>query len=221
MPRNGTVADRPRGVADAGPRLPARRGGPPRIIVTASSAGGLQALQRMLAGLPRDLAAAVLVVQHRSAARGSILEKMLQRYTSLRVLPMQDGMPVEAGCVYVAPPDVYAALMPDATLALCPGRRMRHVRSVAHPLFSSAAAVYGTDAIGVVLAGSGAEATEGVQPIKQAGGIVVAQDEATAHVLAAPRHAIATGSVTYVLPIGEIGLVLTHLVGVTTDYGRP
>lgn len=185
---------------------------PPRVVVVAASAGGVPALQEVLSGLPPDFPAAVLIVQHRAAAKGSLLEKILQRATPLKVLGMHDGQRIERASVYVAPPDLHAVLASDCTLHLHDGRRIRHVRSSANPLFASAAAVYGPDAVAVVLTGSGSDAADGVQSVKAAGGLVIAQDEATSQYFSMPRHAIETGAVTYVLPIGEISHILSYLV---------
>lgn len=216
MARNGSVAAmKELAFPEQIPRAGGPRHEPPRVVVMAASAGGVPALQEVLSGLPEDFPAAVLIVQHRAAAKGSLLEKILQRATPLRVFGMYDGQRIERSCVYVAPPDLHAVLTAGGTLHLHDGRRIRHVRSSANPLFTSTAALYGPDAVAVILTGSGTDAVEGVQAIKAAGGRVIAQDEATSQYFSMPRHAIQTGAVTYVVPMGEISYILAYLVGMS------
>jgi two-component system chemotaxis response regulator CheB len=191
--------------------------GPARIILIASSAGGIVALRTVLSQLPADLDAAVLIVQHRTASPRTGLEQVLARSTSLRVRAMERGQSLERGSVYVAPPDLHAVITAGGVIDLHDGRRIRHVASSANPLFSSAATVYGPDVIAVVLTGMGSDGTDGVQAVRAGGGIVVAQDEATSQFFSMPRHAIETGTVTYVVPLNEIGRVLTRLVAAATE----
>jgi len=90
--------------------------------------------------------------------------------------------------------------------------KIRHVLSSANPLFTSAAGVYGDGVIAVVLTGGDSDATDGVQSVSEAGGIVIAQDEATPQNFSMPRSAIKTGSVDYVLPLDEIAPKLLDLL---------
>ena len=99
----------------------------------------------------------------------------------------------------------------DRRFELMDGGRIQHVRSSANPLFTSAAHVLGP-VIGVVLTGMGQDGTSSVQAVKRAGGIVVAQDEATAEWFSMPRSAIGTGAVDYVLPVDRIGAKLVELL---------
>jgi two-component system chemotaxis response regulator CheB len=87
-----------------------------------------------------------------------------------------------------------------------------HLRSSADPLFESAAKVLGPGVVGVVLSGGDSDASEGEQCIKQHGGTVLAQDEATSRAFSMPRSAIATGAVDRVLPLGRIGPAIVALV---------
>lgn len=195
--------------------------GASRVVATASSVGGLDALMRVLSELPADFPAAVLVGQHRSAVKGSLVAKILQRSTPLVVTPMASGQSIEPGCVYVAPPDRHATVTPAGTLELSDGRLIRHLRSSANPLFASLAEVYGPQAIGVVLTGSAREGSDGVQAIRKAGGIVVAQDEAASQFFSMPRSAIETGAVTYIVPLGEISHLLRYLAAIAPGAVQP
>lgn len=182
------------------------------LIVIAASAGGVQALQDVLSGLPADFPVPICVVQHRSLRTPDLLPGVLGRRTRLKVKRSAPGERMEAGTVYLAPVDAHLMINPDLTLALKDGTRIRHVLSSANPLFTTAAKATGKGTIGVVLTGNDSDATDGVQAIKQEGGLVIAQDRSTAQHFGMPGSAIQTGAVDYVLPLDRIGPALMDLV---------
>ena len=174
------------------------------VVVMAASAGGIQALQKVLCGLPRDFSLPIAIVQHRTGNPPNLLARVLGRHTALTVKNAEDGERMSAGTVYLAPPREHLVIRPDESLALIDGRKIRHLRSSANPLFASAAQVYGDGVIAVVLTGGDRDATDGVQTVRQHGGIVLAQDEATSAIFGMPRSAIQTGAVHAILPLPEI-----------------
>jgi two-component system chemotaxis response regulator CheB len=184
----------------------------PWLIVIAASAGGLKALQALLASIPRDLAASLVIVQHRSPTLPSYLLGLLAKMTQLPVLDARDGERIEAGRVYLARSDLHLTVSPKGRFQHVDGTRIRGLLSSANPLLESAARVFGDRTIGVVLTGSGMDATNGVQTVKAHGGCVIAQDPATAQFGGMPRSAIKTGAVDYVLPIEAIGPMLAAIV---------
>jgi two-component system, chemotaxis family, protein-glutamate methylesterase/glutaminase len=182
------------------------------LVVMAASAGGVQALQQVLSSLPADFPAPICVVQHRSLHTPDLLPGVLGRSTRLKVKRSQPGERMEPGTVYLAPIDAHLLVNPDRTLAMTDGTRIRHVLSSANPLFISAAQATGKGTIGVVLTGNDGDATDGVQAIKQEGGLVIAQDRATSQNFGMPGSAIRTGAVDYILPLNLIGPALVDLV---------
>jgi len=201
-------SDLPAGSADA----PESR---PWVVTIAASAGGIQALRTILSTLPRDFPAIVVIVQHRAAQPVSILTDILRR-TGRRVLDAVDGDALEAGTVYIARADSHLTIAPIKTFHYHDGTRIRHVRSSANPLFTSAAKVFDGHVIAVVLTGGGSDATDGVQGVKAHGGLVIAQDPATSEHFHMPKSAIASGAVDYVLPLEAIAPLLDDIV-----HGRP
>jgi two-component system chemotaxis response regulator CheB len=189
------------------------RGGGYELVVMAASAGGIQALGRVLGGLPATFPLPIAVVQHRSPQSPSVLDRVLQRGTRLRVKTAELGDSLQGGTVYVAPADQHLVIQADRTFGLSDGRRIRHVHSSANPLFESAAGVLGSRVIAVVLTGGGSDATDGVQAIKLRGGMVIAQDQATSQTFGMPGSAIATGAVDYILPLDQIAPALRAMVG--------
>ena len=183
-----------------------------RVIVVAASADGITAISRVLSALPAGFPAAILVVQHRSRSGGSVLAQILARRTPLPVHDAVEGESLESGVVYLAPADRHLVVEPDSTLSFSDGRKIRHLLSSANPLFTSAALSIGPRLIAVVLTGSGFDATDGVQAVKAAGGIVIAQDPATSKFPSMPASAVKTGAVDLVLPLEEIGPALRRLV---------
>jgi two-component system chemotaxis response regulator CheB len=182
------------------------------LVVIAASAGGIPALRQVLSSLPAGFALPVAVVQHRTTRMRDLLPGVLARWSTLPVKPAAAGQPILPGTVYVARPDVHLIVNPDRTFGMTDGRKIRFVRSSANPLLTSAARELGP-IIGVVLSGSGSDASDGVQAVKSAAGVVLVQDEATAQYYGMPSAAISTRVVDRVLPIDRIGLALVELAG--------
>ena len=199
------------GVAVAVPKVGRKRPAPYDLVAIVASVGGLQAMESILGSLPDDFPVPITLVQHRASEKPEILARVLSRHCALPVKLVSAGERLEPGMVYVATPDLHLTVNEDHTLGLVDGHRVRHVLSSANPLFESAARVLGKRVIGVVLTGYDSDGTDGVQAIHAAGGIVIAQDEATSRVFAMPQSAIATGSVDRVLPIEAIGPALVQL----------
>lgn len=183
----------------------------PPVVVIAASADGIAATSAILQSLPADFPGAVIVVQHRPAFSRSALTEVLARRTSLRVTDASTGYRPRPGVVYLAKPDRHLTLDKRGTFQYVDGRRIRFLRSSANPLFESAAQIFGTKLIGIVVTGSGMDGTDGVQAIKARGGTVIVQDPTLARHPSMPTAAIRTGSVDYVLPIEQIAPLLIKL----------
>jgi two-component system, chemotaxis family, protein-glutamate methylesterase/glutaminase len=182
------------------------------LVAIAASAGGLNALSEVLSGLPIEFPAATVVVQHLDPKHRSLMVEILSRRTVLPVQPVQSGEHLCPGVIYIAPPNNHTLVNPDGTLTLTQSPRVNYVRPSADRLFESVAASYGNRAIAVVLTGTGKDGAEGIQAIKQQGGMVVVQDEATAEFFGMPGAAIQTGMVDLVLPLADIADKLSALI---------
>jgi len=185
----------------------------PRFIVAiGASAGGLEALTRLLSHLGRDLPAAIVVVQHLSASHRSLLTQLLGRETPMRVEEADDGATPAAGAVYVAPA--------KHDLRLVDGRFVLSATdsgAVPHPsvnvFMHSLAQAFGERSIGIVLSGTGSDGASGMRAIKAAGGYTFAQDLATARHSGMPQAAADTGVVDEVLPPEQIAERIHGLIG--------
>src|SRR5947208_11362842 len=164
------------------------------VVALAASAGGLNALTHVLAALPPDFPAALVVVQHLDRRHRSGMADILARKCRLPVKEAVEGEPLQAGRAYIAPPDRHLLVTPDHSVSLTQTELVHFVRPSADLLFESVAASYKERAIAVVLSGTGSDGSMGVKAIKKMGGTVIAQDE-TAGFFGMPSAAIETGDV--------------------------
>jgi two-component system chemotaxis response regulator CheB len=180
------------------------------IVTVAASAGGLEPLRTLLAALPADLPAAVLVVLHIPATGGRALPRILDRSGALRAAAAVDGEPLRSRRVYVAPPDVHLLIV-DGLVRTSRGPRQNGVRPSADPLFRSAALYGGPRTIGVVLSGTLDDGALGAATVEQLGGRVIVQDPDEAAYDSMPRCALATTQRPAVRPAGKIAELITWL----------
>src|SRR3989475_4670047 len=182
------------------------------IIALAASAGGLRALSEVLAGLPREFPAAIVVVQHLDRRHRSLMADILSRRTPLHVKEAEEGDHLSPGMVYIAPPDRHLLVNPDGTLSLSQSELVHFVRPSADLLFESVAASYKDRSIAVVLTGTGSDGSMGIGAIKKMGGTVIAQDERSAEFYGMPAAAIKSGNADFILPLEEIPSALVTLI---------
>ncbi len=183
---------------------------PVPVVGIGASAGGLDAYQRLLQRLPARTGLAYVLVQHLDPEHESLLPALLARTASIPVVHAEDGAVIKADRAYVIPP--------NTTMTVTEG----HLRLVARPkgrgphlpinaFLSSLAVMHGSSAIGVILSGAGSDGTRGIESIKEAGGITLAQDSASAHYASMPESAIDTGAVDFILAPEEIADQLARL----------
>jgi len=191
---------------------PSERRGADVLVVVAGSAGALSVLRAIVRALPHDLAAAVVIVQHRGRDASECLVEILRRAATLRVVGAREGALLERGTIFVAPSDRHVTVWSNKTLHLHDGRRIRHVLSSANPLFDTAAPVFRERLLAIVLTGYDHDGTDGVQAVAAAGGTVLVQDPATSFAPEMPRAALATGAVSAAVPASEIADAVVRFV---------
>jgi two-component system chemotaxis response regulator CheB len=182
------------------------------IVALAASAGGLKALTDVLAGLPTEFPAALVVVQHLDPRHRSLMAEILGKRTKLHVKEAREGDQLQPGQALVAPPNRHLLVNPDGTVSLSQSELVHFVRPSADLLFESTAASFRERAIAVVLSGSGRDGSMGVRAIKKMGGTVIVQDEKTSEFFGMPDAAQQTGMVDFILPLQEIAPALQTLV---------
>jgi two-component system chemotaxis response regulator CheB len=196
------------------------------VVAVARSAGGLDALSRIVRRLPSDFAAAVIVLRHRSPPSFSAivlrhrdpnghdeLASVLAGRTSLAVKSAHDGDPLVAGQIVVAPVGYHTLVTGDGRISLIASGERPPYRPSADLLLTTLALAAGPRAIAVVLSGYGNDAATGATAIHHHGGVVIVSDEATSTVFDMPsatinRHEI----IDHVLGVDEITAILGQLV---------
>lgn len=180
-----------------------------QLVVLLASAGGLEALSTVLRDLPSDFPAAVVVQQH-LGGHDSLLATILRRQTGRAIGWAQDGMLLRPPQVVVCPPSVLLELTSEGRCRLRDAQN--HQALVFDVLLASLARTYGPRSVAVVLSGSGHDGAAGTVAMKRAGAVVIAQSPETAQYPSMPIAAAQAGA-DLVLDVGEIGGVLTGIVG--------
>jgi two-component system chemotaxis response regulator CheB len=189
------------------------------LIVIGASTGGLSPLRQIVAGLSPDMPAAICVVQH-IGAHESHLPNLLDRADPLAAVAAEDGSPIEAGRIYIAPSDQHL-IVGGGTLHLTRGPRENYARPAIDPLFRSAAESFGRNAIGVILTGKLNDGTAGLYEIKRRGGIAVAQDPDEAESPDMPASALNHVMVDYILSASAMPQLFNRLASRLAETGLP
>lgn len=184
---------------------------PGYIVGIGASAGGLEALEYFFDHLPNDSGLGFVVVQHLSPDFKSLMVELLSRHTSLQVHRVEDGAVVRPNAVYLIPPKKNL-LIAKGRLRLVDQDVRRGLNLPIDVFFRSLAKDVGSRAIGVILSGTGSDGTEGIRAIKEAGGMVMVQDEHSAKFDGMPRSAKATGLADYVLTPDQMPIELINYV---------
>ncbi|HWN68650.1 MAG TPA: chemotaxis protein CheB [Haliangium sp.] len=181
------------------------------IVVIGASSGGVDALMRIAAGLPSDLPASVFIVLHQEPGVASRLPELLSRRGPLRATLAMHGEAIVPGRIYVAPPDNHLMLRPGYMHVVRGPKENGHRPSV-DALFRTAAVVYGSRVIGVVLTGYLDCGTAGMMSIKARHGLAVVQDPRDAAVSDMPQSVMTHIAVDHVAPLRDIPGLLARLV---------
>jgi len=184
-----------------------------KVVVIGGSAGALDALHDLFSAIPGRPDAAFAVVVHVSPSSESLLATVLGAYTSMRVREAVDKLPLEPGSVVVAPPDYHMLLEQDHTIALSRDGAEHYSRPAIDPLFESAAAAYGGDAIGVLLSGSNEDGAAGLAALVAARARVCVQNPTSATSPEMPSAGIAACKPDLIATPAAIGHWITSQLG--------
>lgn len=180
-------------------------------IAIGASAGGFQAVTKLIPMLPRELRQAVFVVQHKHEESDSFMASHLDDLSSVRVKDADEKEEALPGTVYLAPAGYHLLVEDDRTLSLSSDPPVNYSRPSIDVLFESAADVYGAAVAGVVLTGSGSDGAAGLRSIEDVGGIVIVQDPEEADHPSMPEAASAATENPQVLSLERIGMLLKEL----------
>jgi two-component system CheB/CheR fusion protein len=180
------------------------------IVGIGSSAGGLEALQKLFGAMPPDSGLAFVVAAHLDPTQKSHLTELLSRCTKMPVVEIKSSIKVEPDHVYVIAPDQELTIRSGVVKTSKPTAPRGH-RHPVDSFFRSLAEDQGARAIAIVLSGTGTNGSQGLRFIKAEGGIAIAQDPETAGFAGMPRSAIATGIVDLILPPEKMPDALLNL----------
>jgi two-component system, chemotaxis family, protein-glutamate methylesterase/glutaminase len=182
---------------------------PPRVLVIGASTGGPQALNRLVVQIDTVIQRApVLVTQHMPPTFTAVLAEHLARVSKFPVREATDGEEVNAGAIYLAPGGKHMKVERRdgmAVIAIDDGPMVNFCKPAVDPLFASAAEVWGSKVLALVLTGMGSDGLAGAKEVVAAGGHVIAQDEETSVVWGMPGQVTNAGLCSAVLPLPEIG----------------
>lgn len=189
-----------------------RKGEPIGVIAIAASTGGPAALATILAALPPSLSVPILIVQHITPGFHEGLVTWLDDVTPLSVRIAEHGAWPRPGQILIAPPNRHLGISRGGQVKLSLDPPISGHQPSATYLFDSVAKAYGSRALGVILTGMGDDGVAGLRTLKESGGVVLAQDQATSVVYGMPREAANLGVVDHVVPVELIGTTLVHLL---------
>jgi two-component system, chemotaxis family, protein-glutamate methylesterase/glutaminase len=219
---NGKAAPaKPSPPARTTPVIPADQRFP--VVVIGASTGGPATVMRLAPGFTRDFPATVFLVQHMPASFTTQYAAQLAEFTSIRVKEAEANEPVQPGTLYICPGAQHLRVTPTGRIQLdgTSGRINGYLPNI-DVTMQTVAAYAGAMSIGVVLTGMGGDGADGAKAIKSAGGLVLAQDEATSVIFGMPAEAIKANAVDHVLPIDDIyAAIEKRVIGIckTTPVG--
>ncbi|WP_185145174.1 chemotaxis protein CheB [Chryseobacterium sp. 3008163] len=160
------------------------------LIVIGGSAGSLQVIMEMIKKLDENMNFPIVLVVHRKAYSTSILPTLLQQFTSMKVIEIEDKTELQKNEIYIVPADYHLLFESKNTVSLDSSEKMNYSRPSIDVTFKSAAETFGESVIGVLLSGASADGVEGLKYIKKNKGKVWIQNPETAEVDYMPKQAV-------------------------------
>ncbi len=181
------------------------------VVAIGASAGGLEAFETFFKATPEDCGIAFILVAHLDPTHESLLPELLQKRTKMPVHQITDGTVVEINNIYVIPPNKNLSIL-QGKLQLLDLSTSRGVNLPIDLFFTTLAQDQGSNAIAIILSGTGSDGTQGIKAIKAENGMVMVQDEGSAKYNGMPRSAAATGLADYVLSPDEMPKILIKYI---------
>lgn len=211
-----SYAQWPRPIEKPNGSWPARRYAAKRLVAIGSSSGGPNALRFMLPKIPGDFAAGIVIVQHMPEKFTEMLARWLDDICEIEVKEARDGDMIVPGCALMAPGSAHIRVKRTAFGAVVELDKQKpvngHMPSV-DVLFRSVAAEYGSSAVALIMTGMGCDGAAGIDEVKRAGGLTVAQDKNSCTIFGMPRAAIDRGCIDKVVSLDDMASYLVSAVG--------
>lgn len=197
--------------SNAQPRRRPRQRRHIQALVIGASAGGIDALLRLLPGLHPGFRFPVVVVLHVPEDRDSRLAEVFQQHLPMPVLQAQDKEMLQAGRVYFAPPGYHLSIEKDRSFSLSQEDPVHFSRPSIDVLMTSAADAYGADICAILLTGASQDGAAGLASITEGGGLTIVQDPQDAEISTMPAAAIRLRQPEMILPLREMNALLAKL----------
>ncbi|WP_234734572.1 chemotaxis protein CheB [Tellurirhabdus bombi] len=182
-----------------------------KAVVIGGSSGSLDVLLKLFPALNPAIPLTIIVVLHRKNAPDSPLANLLSYKTSIPVKEVEDKDAVLPGMIYLAPADYHLLIERDFLFSLDSSEKVNYSRPSLDVTFESAADVYGPTLVGILLSGANSDGTAGLDAIKRAGGIIIAQSPETAKVAFMPEQAIQHTDIDFVFDSDEMAAFINGL----------
>lgn len=186
-----------------------------KSVVIGGSAGSIEVLLKLLPALSLPLSFAVIIVLHRKSSTDSSLVNLLSVKTILPIREVEDKDAAIPGEIYLAPADYHLLIEKEEVFSLDDSEKVNYSRPSLDVTFESAADVYGAALVGILLSGANADGTAGLNAIKKAGGLIVAQKPETAQSSFMPQQAILNTPIDFVFDVDEIAVFINSLNSVS------
>jgi two-component system chemotaxis response regulator CheB len=173
-------------------------------MIIGGSAGSLQVIMGIISVVRTDFPSPVLIVLHRNSVFGSNLEDLFALKSRAIIKEVEEKELIMPGSIYIAPADYHVLIEEDQTFSLDYSERVNFSRPSIDVTFRSASDVYGKELVCLLLSGGNADGVDGLEHVKERGGLTVVQDPATAEVPYMPQHALSRMNVDFVLPAEDI-----------------
>lgn len=177
-------------------------------IVIGGSSGSIDFLLKLLPALQAPLSLVIVLVLHRKTSPESNLAELFSSKTPIPVKEVEDKDVAEPGAIYVAPADYHLLIEKNHEFSLDISEKINFSRPSLDVTFESAAEVYGSSLVGVILSGANADGSNGLKAVKQGGGLIIAQQPETAQVAYMPEQAILNNTVDFIFNVSELAMFI-------------
>lgn len=183
-----------------------------KMVVIGGSAGSLELILKIIGIIPADTNASIIIILHRKNDQASIFENLVRNRSLLPVREVEDKDPLLKGQVYIAPPDYHLLIETSKSFSLDTSEKVHHSRPSIDVTFESIADIFGDQVIGILLSGANADGAQGLLRIKNAGGLTIVQDPATADVPYMPQQAINLDAAEFICASNELPSLVKSLL---------
>jgi len=175
-----------------------------KVLIIGGSAGSLEVLMKIFPRLPLNESFAIVIVLHRKSSEDTLLEELFALKTLIPVKEVEDKTPIEPGFIYIAPSDYHLLFEKNGLLSLDISEKINFSRPSIDVSFESAAEIYGSSLVGILLSGANADGTDGLIAIKKFGGTIIVQKPESSKIPFMPRNAVLNTSPDYILNDEEL-----------------